>query len=360
MEVIRIALLTLSALPILVTLLPILKWDHWWVRVWDFPRLQISVIQIVLILLLVIFFEWTPGWWLLAVILIVACLIFQMTRIFRYTPLFPVQVKKYRGEPSDNRISILICNVLQSNREAGKLLKIIEREDPDLVLTLETNAWWEEQLKPLEHKYNNTVKVPLENRYGMHLFTRLKLVEHEVKYILTNEIPSIHGTVELPSGTRVRISCLHPKPPSPTESGSSTNRDGELLIVAKEVEKQEASTLVFGDLNDVAWSRTTSMFQKVSGLLDPRIGRGFYNTFHAHYWFMRWPLDHIFHSSDFSLVKLRRLENMGSDHFPISATLQWNPPAAAYHEEPEANGEEKEEANEKIEKAKNGSNNYLS
>lgn len=356
MDILQISLLALSALPIVVTVLPLLKWDYWWVRVWDFPRLQISLIQIVLIISLVAVFEWTIGWWTIVLVLLFSCLIFQMTRIFRYTAVFPVQVKKFKGEPDDNTVSLLICNVLQSNRGADKLLKIINRENPDIVLTLETNSWWGEQLKPLENDYKFTVKVPLENRYGMHLYSKFNIKEHRIKYLLSDEVPSIHGTFELPSGQPVRFFCLHPKPPSPTESGSSTNRDGELLMVAKAVKRKDVSTLVFGDLNDVAWSRSTSMFQKVSGLLDPRIGRGFYNTFHAQHRFMRWPLDHIFHTDDFSLVKIRRLESMGSDHFPIGAILHWNPSAESRQDEPEADGEEKEDANEKIEKAKNGSN----
>ncbi|MDB4673529.1 hypothetical protein OAF27_01825, partial [Verrucomicrobiales bacterium] len=77
-------------------------------------------------------------------------------------------------------------------------------------------------------------------------------------------------------------------------------------------------------LNDVAWSSTTRDFKKVSGMLDPRIGRGFYNSFHAKNWYIRFPLDHIFITDEFTLVDLRRLRNIGSDHFPVAITLALN------------------------------------
>ena len=76
-------------------------------------------------------------------------------------------------------------------------------------------------------------------------------------------------------------------------------------------------SIVMGDLNDVAWSHTTRRFQRLSGHLDPRVGRGFYNTFHAQVPVWRWPLDHLFHSARFRLVEMVRLPDIGSDHFPM-------------------------------------------
>jgi endonuclease/exonuclease/phosphatase (EEP) superfamily protein YafD len=42
---------------------------------------------------------------------------------------------------------------------------------------------------------------------------------------------------------------------------------------------------------------------------------------HADYWFMRWPLDHLFHSGHFTLSRLARLPGFGSDHFPLLTEL---------------------------------------
>jgi hypothetical protein len=108
---------------------------------------------------------------------------------------------------------------------------------------------------------------------------------------------------------------LHPEPPIPFED--TLGRDGELILTAREVRSDPLPAIVTGDLNDVAWSRTTRRFQRLSGLLDPRVGRGFYNTFDARFPLLRWPLDHLFHDPRFRLVSLERLPDIGSDHFPM-------------------------------------------
>ncbi|UWX54225.1 hypothetical protein NYZ99_14795 [Maribacter litopenaei] len=74
------------------------------------------------------------------------------------------------------------------------------------------------------------------------------------------------------------------------------------------------------------------MFEQVSGLLDMRKGRGFYNTYNAENFLMRWPLDHLFISSEFRFGEMHRGEKVGSDHFPFFAAIY-----------PEPNGAEKQE-----------------
>ena len=103
-------------------------------------------------------------------------------------------------------------------------------------------------------------------------------------------------------------------------------------------------------MNDVAWSRTTRLFRKISQLLDPRRGRSLCNTFHAGYFFMRWPLDHLFHSRHFTLIDMRRLRNIGSDHFPVLVRLAYEPEKYPKQSAPKADGDDYEEAAEKLEK----------
>jgi len=222
---------------------------------------------------------------------------------------------------SDASIRVFSANVFQDNKDFDKFSKVFRRANPDIAILLETDSWWQEQLHVFKEEYPFTVEYPQDNYYGIILLSKLELKDMEVKFVMDDEIPSIHGNVLLKNGTWIKIFCLHPTPPSPSENEKSLDRDAELLIVAKEIKKEDYPIIVLGDLNDVAWSHTTRMFQRISQLLDPRIGRGFYNTFHTSYPLLRWPLDHLFVSNDFKLAELQRLESIGSDHFPMFAEL---------------------------------------
>ena len=302
----------------------LIRRDEWWFRGADFPRLQILFVGLVALAgLLFIQAEWTLVRELL-LLGVIAAVAYQLKMVLPYTPVWKKQVLHVRQDQLnvEQQISLLVANVLTPNHKYHLLLEQINRLQPDVVLTLETDQVWQEALKPIEADYPYRVAVPQDNLYGMHLYSRLPLADTEVKFILSDETPSIHTTIRLRSGLDVQLYCLHPKPPSPTEAKDSTLRDAELLIVGDQIKDIDESCIVMGDLNDVAWSRTTRLFQRISGLLDPRVGRYFMNTFHADYPLLRWSLDHIFHSTDFGLVEMKRLPHIGSDHFPIYVVLQ--------------------------------------
>ena len=302
----------------------LIRRDEWWFRGADFPRLQILFVGLVALAgLLFINAEWTSVRELL-LLGVIAAVAYQLKMVLPYTPVWKKQVLHVRQDQLnvEQQISLLVANVLTPNHKYHLLLEQIDHLQPDVVLTLETDQVWQEALKPIEADYPYRVAVPQDNLYGMHLYSRLPLADTEVKFILSDETPSIHATIRLRSGLSVQLYCLHPKPPSPTEAKDSTLRDAELLIVGDQIKDIDESCIVMGDLNDVAWSRTTRLFQRISGLLDPRVGRYFMNTFHADYPLLRWSLDHIFHSTDFGLVEMKRLPHIGSDHFPIYVVLQ--------------------------------------
>ena len=327
--------------------LPLVSCDHWLVRAWDFPRLQIFIFSLALFPCL-FFFSFNdgnhgPDW--IIVGLLTAAVGYLGFLIWPYTKLHPKQVLAGQGKTG---IRLLVSNVLMSNRESDKLIALIRERQPDIIVALETDQWWNEKLAAVADDYPHTIELPQDDTYGMVLRSRLELIDPFVEYIIRDNIPSVHFKVKLGDGQTVRIHAVHPKPPYPDEDETTTDRDAELLIVGKRAEKHGGPTIVLGDLNDVAWSHTTRMFQRISGLLDPRVGRGLFATFHAWHWFMRWPLDHVFISDHFRVRHLERLPSIGSDHFPMFTDFSFEPAGKNEQETPEPDPGDEEEADDKI------------
>lgn len=269
--------------------------------------------------------------------------------VFPYTQVAKKQVQSSQSYDEDSEVSLLSANVYMPNRNSSKLREVIKTHDPDIILVLETNDWWADQLKEFEETHPYVVKQPQDNLYGMMLFSRLELIDPQVEFLVKDDIPSIHFRTKLHDGTEAEIHCLHPRPPFPTGSDTSSERDAELLLVGRDIKDRDIPTVVMGDMNDVAWSKTNYLFQDISGLLDPRVGRGFFNSFHAKYPFFRFPLDHYFHSNHFRLIDFKILDYFGSDHFPVYIELSYEPDAQNSQEEKEADESEKKEADEKVE-----------
>jgi endonuclease/exonuclease/phosphatase (EEP) superfamily protein YafD len=337
--------IALGTLAIGTTVLSLRKSPHWLFRMWDFPRVQISTAAVAALAL----FTGTrrPNSWIERsfVAALLATLLQQGRKIAVYTPLWPAQVERSRGTGTA-RIRILMVNVLQENDRYDRLLEAIGRADPDVVLAVEIDRRWEAALEPLREVYPYVVRQSQENHYGMLLLSRIPLEDPRVEFVVQPDIPSIHARLRLPGCGPIDLYGLHPRPPEPLRNQDSAERDAELVIIGRLVSRKdpEVATIVAGDLNDVAWSQTTRLFLRLSKLLDPRIGRGFYNSYSAQVPLLRWPLDHVFHSDHFRLVELRRLSEVGSDHFPMLVELSYEPDARQTQVEPEADSEDAEEA----------------
>lgn len=334
-----------TAVLLVLTLLPMLRQKHWMVRSMDFPRLQLAVLALLLIGADIwLGLQRPAGWGLLAIA--VPCLAWQAWWILPYTRLWRSEVRAADCPDEQRRLRIITSNVLGTNRDASVLLHLVRTREPDLLVTLETDDWWQGQLDTLLADMPYSIKCPLDNLYGMHVYSRLPLEAPQISYLVEPDKPSMHMRVRLRSGHAIRVHCLHPAPPSPSENATSSERDAELVVVARSVAKQDAPIIVTGDLNDVAWSSTTRLFRKLSGLLDPRVGRGMFNTFHAKYPFLRWPLDHLFHSAHFTIGKIERLPSIGSDHFPLLAEIWFTPADGMGQDGIDADAEDRARAEE--------------
>ena len=312
----RGVLILLALVLIIVSFLPAWQTDRWWVRQWDFPRLQVAALLVLAGIGL--WFTRRSQWrWPLLGGVGVA-LIWQFTHFLAYFPPYPKQVASSEHCPAGRQISLLNANVLMTNRNFDRLLKLVRRNDPDVLLLLEPGLDWAKAVQPLRSRYPYVLSEPVPNTYGMILMSRLPM-SGTIRYLLQAGVPSAHVQVRLPGGQQVMLHALHPEPPLPFDD--SGERDAELVTLGRSVRDEGRAAIVMGDLNDVAWSRTSRLFREVAGMNDPRVGRGFYPTFNANYPLLQWPLDHLFVSPHFELVGIDRLPGIGSDHFPMMFRL---------------------------------------
>lgn len=307
----------LNILLVIASFVSILKYRVWFIYGLRAQRFQLALLLFILLLfysnfqhsnLIINLIVYSSG--LLAIV-------FNIWSVLPFTFLKSVELPNTRKVT--NEISLLTANVRMSNEDYSLLLKQIQIYRPDIILLTEVNEKWISWISDLEKTYNYTCIQAQENTYGMALYSKYPLTDTKVEFLVDEEIPSIHCKIKFKKGKIIQFLGLHPKPPAPWTK--EEDKDTELLIAANRTNKNKLPTIITGDLNDVAWSPATKHFKLISGLIDPRIGRGFFNTYNAFVPFFRMPIDHFFVSDHFTLIKIKRLEKFGSDHFPVYIQL---------------------------------------
>lgn len=340
---------SITAVLFLLTFLPLIKSPKWFIRIWDYPRFQMFGLVLLAIVISFMLVDFRSFANVICLVLLFISLIYLGWIVFPYSIFSKKMVEWDKSENPNHKIKLLTANVYQYNDRYTQTLHCIFKTNPDVVFLLETNKKWKKAVQSLKEKYPYFIEIPKENTYGLLFYSKFPIEKQEIHYLIDNEIPSIIVDVNV-NGKTVRLYGIHPTPPVPQENPESTDRDAEILIMGKKSKDYDGPSVVFGDLNDVAWSHTTRLFLRISGMLDPRIGRGMYSTFHAKYALLRWPLDHFFVSSHFRLLDLRVENHVGSDHFPISVTLSIK--NEDKEKELDADAEDKQEAQEIISEAK--------
>jgi endonuclease/exonuclease/phosphatase (EEP) superfamily protein YafD len=348
--IIPVLLYSFGGIIMVATLIPFIRSDYWIFRIFEYPRLQKWAITLLIVsayALTTDFQEWYQWGFLLALLGNLTYLSYQ---IYPFLPIARIQMKQADAASAERGFSLMISNVLQYNQDKERLLTLIKKRKPNLIVLSETDRPWAEAMEAIHEAYPYRKAKVLDNTYGIMLFSQFEIVESEIRYLVEDHIPSISALIKLPAGDLFQLFCIHPTPPVPGENVRSTERDKEILLVGKLAKKSPLPVIVTGDLNDVAWSYTNALFQNTSGLLDPRRGRGFYNTFHAQHTFFRYPLDHIFCSAHFQLAEIERLPDIGSDHFPMWVKLVFEPDETYKQDPPQADEEDEKLADEKLTK----------
>jgi len=298
--------------------------DSRYLKMLDFPRLQFFIGSLIAFFLLIIVSKKYKWYDFVLMVALLIGLVANGKFLINYTPIVSVDVPTVDTiKASDSHFSLFITNVKMSNRNAKPLLNLIEKKNPDIILAMEVDQWWEKQLKSIETNYPYAQYTINEEAYGMVLLSKLPLNELQVNYLQNKNVPSFKTTIGLNNGKSFHLHTVHPVPPThfkdlPDNEGQ---KETELIRLGNELISRKYPTVIAGDLNDVVWSYVDVLTETEGILNDIRVGRGFYNSFNAENFFMKWPLDHVFVTEEFGLKTLERLPDIGSDHYPLYVEL---------------------------------------
>lgn len=211
---------------------------------------------------------------------------------------------------------VLLANVNYANRDHGRLLALVEREDPDVVALVEVTGRWLRQLEPLRRAYPHHHEAPGEHAVGLALYSR-RPIDRARTLALPGEAisPAIAATLATAAGP-VEFVLVHTT--APLGADYIRRRNAQVAALARHARDAPAPVVLAGDLNLTMWNAAYRPLAEVGGLHNARAGHGVGPTWPA-LGPLGVPIDHVLASPGVRLRNFRVLERIGSDHLPVSA-----------------------------------------
>ncbi len=214
-------------------------------------------------------------------------------------------------EPFEPRYRLLHLNLRFDNEEHGKVLSMIGRVRPDLILLNEVSEPWQERLAHLRAMYPYGIVCPPPTYIGgVALLSRRPLIG-EAECLERGSLA--FARVDF-SGEAVDVMAVHLGWPWPFE------RPQELASARGHFAALDDTAIVAGDFNAVFWSwrvrdlSTGARLQLVRGVgptwLEGRLPDGLRRT-------VGLPIDHVLVKGRVIPRAISTLEDAGSDHLPI-------------------------------------------
>lgn len=218
-----------------------------------------------------------------------------------------------RPTPCPITLRAMLVNVNTRLGNPRCVLQAIRSADPDILLLEEIDARWVSELSPLTRSYPFRCMQTREDNFGIGLFSKLPIAEHEVVYIGTAGVPTIIATLDTGTGP-LQVIGTHPLPPVNREY---TRLRNEQLEQIPGHTRQETPVLLLGDLNVTPWNHRFRRLLREARLKDSARSFGVQPSWPARPALLRIPLDHCLHSEAIAIVDRRIGPDVCSDHFPI-------------------------------------------
>ena len=286
----------------LVTALPL---NHFAVQLFTHFRLQYLVASLLLLLLFAGFRQPVYATAMLLIVVLNATLVLPW-----YTGA--------GNEHGDAALTVVQANVLSTNQQYDKVIRMLESEKPDVVVFQEVSPHWLMALAELQSEYPHSYAEAREGNFGIAVFSRMPLVSVTHVDSPPFAYPTVIAKLRLDEYV-LNLVATHPTIPVSRELYAARNTQLDSLYEL--LESLDGPTILLGDLNTSMWDVNYRAFETRSGLRNARKGFGVTPTWPTFMPFAMIPIDHVLVSSDIDVRDVHAGPRIGSDHLPLVVTL---------------------------------------
>lgn len=217
-------------------------------------------------------------------------------------------------------LRIMSINLLSSNNESHSVRQEIERKDPQIIVFLEVNSWWQSELDGfLSSAYPYRQAQAREDNFGMTIFSKIPWSDLQVLDLGGEQIPSMLATFDN-DGKAFHVLAVHFLPPMGKHG--TRRRDEAFEQLPSAIADLPFETMVIGDLNATPWCYPFRRLMTESKLLDSTVGFGLQPTWPTYLKLMSIPIDHCLHTSGIKIINREVGAEVGSDHLPLLVDFQ--------------------------------------
>lgn len=251
--------------------------------------------------------------------------IFVVVFLLNAALILPMYFKNSSGQPSASeigkavRLKLLQVNLLEPNTNYNAVCHYVQDEAPDIVSFEEVGIEWGnelgKQLKDYPYRQINS-----ENGYfGMAIFSKFPF-EVEKLIMSRSGIQSLLAKISVSDDVSLAYLVVHTLPP--IQENYLQDRNQEMTNIAILRKTHTGNFVLAGDLNCSPWSNAFSVLCKDGNLRDSQQGFGPQPSWPSYFGVPFIPIDHYLVSPEVKVLTRAVGPQIGSDHYPVSATIE--------------------------------------
>lgn len=234
-----------------------------------------------------------------------------------YTTPYPLE----RVENNEPVLRVMQANVYLTNPDTKPFVEWVKKRQPDVIVVQEVPHAWKSVLESMPDYPHHRV-LPSSDSFGIAVLSKHP-IESVTRPEDLSDTPSLDARIKW-QGTVVRLIAVHPIPPLTPHL--SARRDARLAKLSNMLGSDTQPALLVGDFNATPWS-TGGAAVKNSGLTFASPLTPTWPSILGPLALL--PLDHVAVNKQWQVVESERGPDIGSDHYPMDATLKLVTPATA-------------------------------